>query len=225
MRRTHLLGLTASLAIAGLSGTSVLPAAAAGPGPGHDLPNTPGMNVIATAGSSPAFSLAFTGHTDKSGLSHGSIDYVNGSVVLSDLQLSKLAVMDEETAAAGGCGHGAMVIARGEAVMQDVGPVRIWVDLQDRDEGDRVRVRVRAASDDHAEGCGGHEDGTSHAAPADHTTGPSDGHEEGPDSGHDEGHDSGHDSGHDEGHDSGWLHRSGWQPVKSVKVIMKGYVR
>jgi hypothetical protein len=171
------------------------------------------LNVIATAGSSPAFSLAFTGHTDKSGLSHGSIDYVNGSVVLSDLQLSKLAVMDEATAAAGGCGHGAMVIARGEAVMRDVGPVRIWVDLQDRDEGDRVRVRVRAAGDDHAEGCGGPEDGTPRAAPTDHTIGPSDVHEEG------------HDEGPTEGHDSGWLHRSGWQGVKSVKVIMKGYLR
>lgn len=180
------------------------PAFAAGPGPGHDQPNVPGVNVIANAGSDAAVSLAFTGHTGKSGSPHGSIAFRDGDIRLRSLELERLTVVDAAAAAASGCSHGEMIIARGQAQLAGVGTVRVWVDLQDRADGDRARLRIRSAASDHHDG--GHDILA-------------------PDLLADDGHDHEDPDGHDSGHDSGWLYRSHWQDVAAVDIHVKGYQR
>ncbi|MGA7687904.1 MAG: hypothetical protein WCA29_01580 [Jiangellales bacterium] len=218
----------AALAVAG-----AIPAAAAmGQGPGHDLPNTPGVNVLAHADAAD-YSLAFTVHTSKSGDAHGSIDFVHGDVSLTKLDLSRLAFMDEAAAASGGCTHGAMIIARGTALYNGTEQVKIWVDLQDRHEGDRVRIRAMALKDHDGHDDGGDDHGTAPGGPGGMRGGTSGGgHEDGTD-GHTGGHDEGTDSHEDgtDGHDgcsdggSPWLYRSHWFDVPDVDVHLKGYMK
>jgi hypothetical protein len=200
-----------AIAAAVLAAAGAVPAAAAmGQGPGHDLPNEPGVNVRAHADTAD-YSLAFTAHTSKSGDAHGSIDFADGDVAITELDLRRLAFMDEETAASGGCTHGAMIIARGTALYNGTEQVRIWVDLQDRDDGDRARIRAMALRDHD-----GHEDGTD---------GHTDGHEDGT-NGYTDGHEDGAD-GHDGCSDGGspWMYRSHWFEVRDVAVHVKGYMR
>ncbi len=141
----------AALAIAG-----TIPAAAAmGQGPGHDLDNARGVNVLAHADSAD-YSLAFTSHTSKKGDAHGSIDFRTDGVALTQLDLHRLAMVTADAAEANGCKHGAMWIARGTALFNGTEQVRVWVDLQDRDEtSDLVRIRSMALKDHD-----GHSDGT-----------------------------------------------------------------
>jgi hypothetical protein len=205
--RTRLLRTCAAVgAASALLAASPVPAAGAGPGPGHDKPNVPGINVMATAGPDAAISLTFTGHTDRNGAAHGSITYRDDDVRLRNLQLERLALVTEEEAIAHGCSHGEIVIARGYAYLAGVGSVRVWVDLQDRPDGDLARVRLRT---DHADHHGGH--GMAAGGPAQ--------------GGHDDEDPDGHDDGHGGGHVGGWLYRSHWQPVSSVDVHVKGYQR
>lgn len=222
MRRQILTALSAgALAIAG-----AIPAAAAmGQGPGHDLPNQPGVNVLAHADTADS-SLAFTAHTSKSGDAHGSIDFHTDAVTLTNLDLHRLALVTAEAAAANGCKHGAMWIARGTALYNDTEQVRVWVDLQDRDgAGDLVRIRAMALKDHD-----GHDDGTDdHGTEPGHPGGtsggsPGGGHDDGTD-GHTDGHDDGHDDGHTGcgGGGSPWLFRSHWFDVRDVAVLVKGY--
>ena len=228
MRRNIITAVSAAaLVIAG----AVPAAAAMGQGPGHNLPNEPGVNVLAHADTSD-YSLAFTAHTKKSGDAHGSIDFETDGVTLTKLDLHRLALVTAEAAAANGCQHGAMWIARGTALFNGTEQVRVWIDLQDReDESDLVRIRAMALKDHD-----GHDDGTDdHATDPGHTGGspggsPGGGHDEGTD-GHTDGHDEGtdgHDDGHDDGHGgcgggSPWLYRSHWFDVRDVNVNYKGY--
>ena len=192
-----------AIAAAVLAVAGTVPAAAAmGEGPGHDLPNEPGVNVLAHADTAD-YSLAFTAHTSRSGDAHGSIEFVDGDVAITKLDLRRLAFMDEETAASGGCSHGAMVIARGTALYNGTEPVKVWVDLQDREDGDRARIRAMALTDHD-----GHDDGGDEHATDGHT----DGHEDGTD---------GHDGCGEGG--SPWLYRSHWLDVRDVAVHVKGY--
>jgi hypothetical protein len=232
MRRNIITAVSAAaLVIAG----AVPAAAAMGQGPGHGLPNVEGVNVLAHADTSD-YSLAFTAHTRKTGDAHGSIDFETDGVTLTKLDLQRLALVTAEAAAANGCKHGEMWIARGTALYNGTEQVRVWIDLQDRDgAGDLVRIRAMALKDHD-----GHDDGTDdHATDPGHTGGtpggsPGGGHDEGTD-GHDEGTD-GHDEGtdsHDDGHDDGhtgcggggspWLYRSHWFDVRDVNVNYKGY--
>jgi hypothetical protein len=228
MTRTHRVArsIGGAAAAAALFAAVPSPASAAGPGPGHDQPNVPGVNVLAKAGSEAAVSLVFTGHTDRQGEAHGSLVFRDGDIRLRTLELERLAVVDDAAAAANGCSHGEMIIARGQAQLAGVGTVKVWVDLQDRPEGDRARVRIRSAASDHHDG--GHDtlapdiladDGHDHEDPDGHDPG---GGHDGDDGGHDPG--GGHDGG-DGGHDSGWLYRSHWQSIDAVDVHLKGYQR
>jgi hypothetical protein len=195
-----LMGCVALVAASALPGV-----AAMGQGPGHDLANMVGANILAQA-STAEYTLAFTGHTNKNGAAHGSVDFVTDGVAITDLDLRRLAFMDEETAASGGCTHGAMVIARGTALFNGTEQVRVWIDLQERDAGDRARIRAMAVKD--------HDDHDDHAdSPDSHTDGPSDGHTDG----HTDGHDGCSDGG------SPWLYRSHWFAVRDVAVHFKGY--
>jgi hypothetical protein len=231
MRRQILTAVSAgALVIAG-----AIPAAAAmGQGPGHDLPNEPGVNVLAHADTAD-YSLAFTAHTSKSGDAHGSIDFQTDGVTLTKLDLSRLALVTAEAAAANGCTHGAMWIARGTALYNGTDEVRVWIDLQDRDEGsDLVRIRAMAMKDHDGHDDGGDDHGSMPGGPGgtpgggheDGTDG-TDGHTDGTD-GHTDGHD---DDGHDDGHTgcggggSPWLYRSHWFAVRDVAVHDKGYAK
>ena len=209
-----------ALAVAG----TVPAAAAMGQGAGHNLDNAKGVNVLAHADTAE-YSLAFTAHTNKTGDAHGSIDFVDGDVEITKLDLRRLAFMDEATAASGGCTHGAMIIARGTAVYNGTEQVKIWVDLQDRDEGDRVRIRAMALKDHD----GHDEGGDDHGSEPGHTGGTPGG---GPGGGHEDGsveHDDGteHDDGHEgcSGGGSPWLYRSHWFDVRDVNVNVKGYMK
>ncbi len=207
----------AALAVAG----AVPAAAAMGQGAGHDLPNEPGVNVLAHADTAE-YLLAFTAHTNKTGDAHGSIDFVHGDVSLTKLDLSRLAFMDEAAAASGGCTHGAMIIARGTAQYNGVEQVKIWVDLQDRENGDRVRIRAMALKDHDGHDEGGDDHGTSPGGPPGAPGGaPKGGHEDGTDE-HTDGTD-GHEGCSDGG--SPWLYRSHWFDVRDVDVHLKGYMK
>jgi len=106
--------------------------------------------------------------------------------------------MDEETAASGGCTHGAMVIARGTGLFNRTEQVRVWIDLQDREVGDRARIRALAVThdDEHADSPDGHTDV--------HTDVHTDGHEGCSNGG------------------SPWMYRSHWFDVRTM-VHFKGY--
>jgi hypothetical protein len=202
LRTIGLLISSASLVLAG----AVPAPAAMGQGPGHDLPNALGVNVTAHADTAE-YVLAFTAHTSKTGVAHGSIDFTAAGVSISNLDLRRLAFMDEETAASGGCDHGAMIIARGSALLGGTEQVKVWVDLQDRDDGDRARIRAMAMTDHE-----GH----------DHATGPGGAGSPGGGPGAD-GHTDAHGGCSDGG--SPWLYRSHWFEVRDVAVHVKGYAR
>ena len=247
MRRQ--IGVALGAAVLAVAG-AVPAAAAMGQGPGHDLPNEPGVNVLAHADTAD-YSLAFTAHTKKTGDAHGSIDFVDGDVAITNLDLRRLAFMDEDTAASGGCTHGAMIIARGTALYNGVEQVKIWVDLQDRENGDRVRIRAMALKDHDGHDDGGDDHGTTPGGPGgmpggtpggghdDGTDGHTDGHTDGTDGhtdgtdGHTDGTDGhtdgtdGHTDGHEGCSDGGspWLYRSHWFDVRDVNVNYKGYAK
>jgi hypothetical protein len=190
-----------------------------GQGPGHGLPNIEGVNVLAHADTAD-YSLAFTAHTSKSGDAHGSIDFQTDGVTLTKLDLSRLALVTAEAAAANGCKHGAMWIARGTALYNGTDEVRVWVDLQDRDgASDLVRIRAMAMKDHDGHDDGGDDHGSMPGGPGGT---PGGGHQDGTD---------GHDDGHDDGHTgcggggSLWLYRSHWFDVRDVAVHYKGYAK
>jgi hypothetical protein len=233
MRRTIITAVSAAaLVIAG----AVPAAAAMGQGPGHNLPNELGVNelgvnVLAHADTAD-YSLAFTSHTSKKGDAHGSIDFDADGVTITKLDLHRLALVTEDAATANGCKHGEMWIARGTALYtgeDGTQEVRVWVDLQDRDEAsDLVRIRAMALKDHD-----GQDDGTDdHGSEPGHTGGTpgggGSGHDEGTE-GHADGAD-GHTDDHDDGHTgcgggSPWLFRSHWFEVRDVAVHHKGHMK
>ena len=104
--------------------------------------------------------------------------------------------------------------------------MKIWVDLQDRENGDRVRIRAMALKDHDGHDEGGDDHGTAPGGPGGMPGGtPGGGHEDGTD-GHTDGTD-GHTDGHEGCSDGGspWLYRSHWFDVRDVYVHFKGYMK